>query len=216
MYGYVLTAPTIPTPISQGGISSELRGNCLGLGGGAILHPFTINSHQQQHIKPTVIVPSGRKCSVLGSNNTLYHIAGRRLCASGRNDLASRFDLTNTKKSRQEFLPPMPNGVSHECLLDGEIDSPPRLAHLAGDDFCLFWGSPCQHYEPGVPLDSVTSRRHCLKFRISKLHPKQGSTFRLDASILSCQSNVVPGVKLFLDSYVGDGHLDLGYNYLEV
>ena len=27
---------------------------------------------------------------------------------------------------------------SHECLLDGEIDSPLRLAHLAGDDFCLF------------------------------------------------------------------------------
>ena len=27
---------------------------------------------------------------------------------------------------------------SHECLLDGEIDSPPRLAHLADNDFCLF------------------------------------------------------------------------------
>ena len=52
------------------------------------------------------------KCSVLGSNNTLYHIVGHSFCASGRDDLVSRFDLTNTKKSRQEFLPPMPNGVS--------------------------------------------------------------------------------------------------------
>nr|POE77298.1 hypothetical protein CFP56_45200 [Quercus suber] len=305
----------------------------------AIFHP---NSHQQQHIKPAVIVPSGRKCSVLGSNNTLYHIPGHGLCASGRDDLVSHFDLTNTKKSRQEFLPPMPNGVSSahalflgnklyclggyeenkpwamaydlsldrwdslvdppcrpkntcnifsvaievptptivvgstlqscplqiydvhtkcwrqqefinkdgfylfprgqpvavdskfywyefnyqclvafdvitnewslayvpihdsdECLLDGEIDSPPRLAHLAGDDFCLFWGSPFQHYDPVTPLESITSRLHCLKFRISKLYPKQGSTFCLDTSILSCQSYVVPGVKLFFDGFVG-------------
>ncbi|XP_065631081.1 uncharacterized protein LOC112018956 [Quercus suber] len=310
----------------------------------AIFHP---NSHEQQHIKPAVIGPSERNCCVLGSNNTLY--------VSGRDDLVSCFDLTNTKKSRQEFLPPMPNDVlsahalflgnklyclggyqenkpwamaydlildrwdslvdpphcskrvdnifsvaievptptivvgstlqprplqiydvhtkcwrlhefinkdgfylfprgqpvavdskfywyefnyqclaafdvvtnewslgyvpihdSDQCLLDGEIDSPPRLAHLAGDYFCLFWGSPCQHYEPGGPLDSITSRLHCLKFRISKVHPKQGSTFRLDASILSCQSYVVPWVKTFLDGFVGDGHLDLGYNCLEV
>ena len=78
----------------------------------AIFHPFIVNSHQQQHIKPAVIVPSGRKCSVLGSNNTLYHIAGHRFCASGCDDLVSCFDLTNTKKIRQEFLHPMHNGVS--------------------------------------------------------------------------------------------------------
>ncbi|XP_030940387.1 uncharacterized protein LOC115965333 [Quercus lobata] len=89
----------------------------------AIFHPFSVNSHQQQHIKPAVIVPSGRKCSVLGSNNTLYHIPGHHLCASGRDDLVSRFDLTNTKKSRQEFLPPMPNGVSsaHALFLGNKL-----------------------------------------------------------------------------------------------
>ena len=77
----------------------------------AIFHPFTVNSHQQQHIKPAVIVPLGRKCSVLGSNNTLYHIASHRFCASRRDDLVSCFDLTNTKKFRQGFLHPMHNGV---------------------------------------------------------------------------------------------------------
>ena len=30
---------------------------------------------------------------------------------------------------------------SHECLLDGEIDSPLRLAPLADNDFC-FWDPP--------------------------------------------------------------------------
>ena len=89
----------------------------------AIFHPFSVNSHQQQHIKPAVIVPSGRKCSVLGSNNTLYHIPGHHLCVSERDDLVSRFDLTNTKKSRQEFLPPMPNGVSsaHALFLGNKL-----------------------------------------------------------------------------------------------
>ena len=63
------------------------------------------------------------KCSVLGSNNTLYHIAGHSFCASGRDDLVSRFDLTNTKKSRQEFLPPMPNGVlsAHALFLGNKL-----------------------------------------------------------------------------------------------
>ena len=77
-----------------------------------IFHHFTIHSHQQQYIKPVVIVPSGRKCSILGSNNTLYHIASHRFCASRRDNLVSRFDLTNTKKSRQKFLPPIPNELS--------------------------------------------------------------------------------------------------------
>ena len=86
----------------------------------AIFHP---NSHQQPHIKPAKIVPSGMKCSVLGSNNTLYHIAGHSFCASGRDDLVSRFDLTNTKKSRQEFLPPMPNGMlsAHALFLGNKL-----------------------------------------------------------------------------------------------
>ena len=70
-----------------------------------------------------MIVPSGRKCSVLGSNNTLYHIAGHRLCASGCDDLVSRFDPTNTKNSRQEFLPPMPNGMllAHALFLGNKL-----------------------------------------------------------------------------------------------
>ncbi|KAK9989184.1 hypothetical protein SO802_029423 [Lithocarpus litseifolius] len=89
----------------------------------AIFHPFIVNSHQQQHIKPTVIVHSGRKCSILGSNNNLYHIASHHFFDSGCDDLVSRFDLTNTKKSRQEFLPPMPNGVSsaHALFLGNKL-----------------------------------------------------------------------------------------------
>ena len=86
----------------------------------AVFHP---NFHQQPQIKPAVIVPPGMKCYVLGSNNTLYHIAGRNFCASGRDDLVSRFDLTNIKKSRQEFLPPMPNGVllAHALFLGNKL-----------------------------------------------------------------------------------------------
>ena len=86
----------------------------------AVFHP---NFHQQPQIKPAVMVPPGMKCSVLGSNNTLYHIASRSFCAYGRDDLVSRFDLTNTKKSRQEFLPPMPNGVllAHALFLGNKL-----------------------------------------------------------------------------------------------
>ena len=70
-----------------------------------------------------MIVPLGRKCSVLGSNNTLYHIVGHHLCASTRDDLVSRYDLTNIKKSRQEFLHPMPNDVSsaHTLFLGNKL-----------------------------------------------------------------------------------------------
>ena len=70
-----------------------------------------------------MIVPPGMKCSVLGSNNTLYHIASRSFCASGRDNLVSCFDITNTKKSRQEFLPPMPNGVllAHALFLGNKL-----------------------------------------------------------------------------------------------
>ena len=86
----------------------------------AVFHP---NFHQQPQIKPAVIVPPGMKCSVLGSNNTLYHIASRSFCASGRDNLVSCFDITNTKKSRQEFLPSMPNGVllAHALFLGNKL-----------------------------------------------------------------------------------------------
>ncbi|KAF7139030.1 hypothetical protein RHSIM_Rhsim07G0240000 [Rhododendron simsii] len=70
----------------------------------------------------------------------------------------------------------------------------PRLAHLGGDLFCLFW----------VSMLGNSSRLHCMKFQVitSNDSPDKKGFFPLEVSILSCQSYVVSGVKRFVDSVV--------------
>ena len=81
----------------------------------------------------------------------------------------------------------------HDCGERFEEDL--CLAHIAGDNFCLFWKSL-----PG----SDTFRIHCLKFQVAKYQPIVGSTYCLAASIFTpCQSYVFSGLKCFINGLVG-------------
>ncbi|KAG5542318.1 hypothetical protein RHGRI_022004 [Rhododendron griersonianum] len=70
----------------------------------------------------------------------------------------------------------------------------PRLAHLGGNLFCLFWVSKLGN----------SSRLHCMKFQVITSNDSQDKNgfFPLEVSILSCQSYVVSGLKRFVDSVV--------------
>ncbi|CAL5407981.1 unnamed protein product [Camellia sinensis] len=87
-----------------------------------------------------------------------------------------------------------------------DVDTPPCLAHLRGDDFCLLWVSVLQHksMKSSESKDNFISRLHCMKLRVTtgNLHPESG-IISLEVSILSCQSYLAPGLKFFRGGLVG-------------
>ncbi|KAF5947519.1 hypothetical protein HYC85_013476 [Camellia sinensis] len=81
-----------------------------------------------------------------------------------------------------------------------DVDTPPRLAHLGGDMFCLLWVSvlPRRRMKISESKDDYISRLHCMKLRVTteNFHPVNG-IIPLEVSILSCQSYLASGLKFF-------------------
>lgn len=91
----------------------------------------------------------------------------------------------------------------HDCGEDFgvlENDTPPRLAHIGGDEFCLLWVSVLLHHPMTISesKDDCISRLHCMKIQVTTGNLDSDSKiFPLEVSILSCQSYLVPGLKFF-------------------
>ncbi|GMP81598.1 hypothetical protein CsSME_00036250 [Camellia sinensis var. sinensis] len=91
----------------------------------------------------------------------------------------------------------------HDCGKDFgvlENDTPPRLAHISGDEFCLLWVSVLLHHPMTISesKDDCISRLHCMKVQVTTGNLDSDSKiFPLEVSILSCQSYLVPGLKFF-------------------
>ncbi|CAL5361824.1 unnamed protein product [Camellia sinensis] len=86
-----------------------------------------------------------------------------------------------------------------------EDDTPPRLAHISGNKFCLLWVSVLPHGPMKTPesIDDCISRIHCMKLQVTIGNLDLDSKiFPLEVSILSCQSYLVPGLKFFRDGLV--------------
>ncbi|CAL5407975.1 unnamed protein product [Camellia sinensis] len=81
-----------------------------------------------------------------------------------------------------------------------DVDTPPRLAHLGGDMFCLLWVSvlPRRRMQISESKDDYISRLHCMKLQVTaeNFHPVNG-IIPLEVSILSCQSYLASGLKFF-------------------
>ncbi|CAL5444417.1 unnamed protein product [Camellia sinensis] len=96
----------------------------------------------------------------------------------------------------------------HDCGEDFgvmEDDTPPHLAHISGNKFCLLWVFVLLHGPMKIPesTDDCISRLHCMKLQVTigNLDP-DSKIFPLEVSILSCQSYLVPGLKFFRDGLV--------------
>ncbi|CAL5405381.1 unnamed protein product [Camellia sinensis] len=93
---------------------------------------------------------------------------------------------------------PIHDHGEHFGVLD--VDTPPRLAHLGGDNFCLLWVSVLQHksMNSSESKDNCISRLHCMKLQVTtgNIHPESG-IISLEVSILSCQSHLASGLKFF-------------------
>ncbi|CAL5321777.1 unnamed protein product [Camellia sinensis] len=98
---------------------------------------------------------------------------------------------------------PIHDHREHCGVLD--VDTPPRLAHLGGDNFCLLWVSMLQHksMNSSESKDNCISRLHCMKLQVTtgNIH-RESEIISLEVSILSCQSHFASGLKFFCGGLV--------------